>query len=81
MYKCENCEKEYKTEKGLGKHVCYYECDENNCKEKFKSKENFKQHKANIHNIDVVWFKCKFKCKNDNDLQQHLFWIMWRTSA
>ena len=38
------------------------------------SKHIFKQHKANIHGIDVKWFKCdqcEYKCKSNGNLKKH----------
>ncbi len=34
-----------------------FECE--HCKHKTKRKGDLKQHLANIHNIDVVWYKCR----------------------
>ena len=37
---------------------------------------HFKEHKANVHNVDVTWHhcdvgKCTYQCKNKSDLKEH----------
>ena len=49
-----------------------FKCDL--CDFKFKKKGNLKQHKANVHDIGVVWHHCDlcdYKCKMNSSLKRH----------
>ena len=51
-------------------------CEEPDCDYKAKEKGGLKQHKANVHDMDVVWHFCEepdcdYKAKQKGDLKQH----------
>ena len=53
-----------------------YNCNIGDCQSKFKRNEQLKRHKANIHDIDVKWFKCSMegcesKFKQKSNLKTH----------
>lgn len=52
--------------------VRVYECDI--CGKKCTRKSGLKRHKADIHNIDVIWYPCDlcdYKCKRKGQLKTH----------
>ena len=53
-----------------------YRCDEENCSKRCKTKGHLKTHKANTHNIGVVWHycdeeNCSKRCKTKGHLKTH----------
>ena len=51
-----------------------YKCDIDGCDFKSKYKASVKKHKANIHNIDVIWYfcdNCEYKSKSSSHLKRH----------
>jgi len=52
----------------------WHRCGVGGCVYKSKESGNLKQHKADVHGIDVKWFKCDqcaYKCKQNSSLKQH----------
>jgi hypothetical protein len=55
-----------------------FECNINNCKYTSKTSPGLISHKANIHDVNVKWYKCEFKecdykSKTNSDLTRHDF--------
>ena len=53
-----------------------HQCDQPNCTKKFKKASALKQHKADVHDIDVTWHQCDQpncteKFKRANNLKEH----------
>ena len=51
-------------------------CNQPGCNKPFKKPSDLKQHKAHVHDIDVVWFECdqpecNYKCKKASNIKQH----------
>lgn len=52
-------------------------CDIEGCDYKSDNNSHMKRHKANKHDIDIIWhlckeLNCKYKCKNASDLKKHM---------
>jgi len=59
-----------------GRFVKMFKCGIDCCKYESNNVNNLKQHKANIHDIDVIWHvcdqeECDYKCKRADSLKQH----------
>ena len=82
-YKCpyDGCDLEAKEETNLLRHIDEIhknirkrKCEESGCDYSSKRANALKLHKANIHNINVMWYycdKCDFKSKESGNVTKH----------
>ena len=62
-------------------HVCpvvkkkkYFVCDVPGCKQKATTRNSLKRHKADVHDIDTVWYSCDlcdYRSKRNSNLKRH----------
>ncbi len=62
------------SNQNTGKYIVLHKCNQPGCSYETKRKSHLKSHKANIHDIGVLWHKCEHcdhKTKQKSDLTQH----------
>jgi uncharacterized C2H2 Zn-finger protein len=86
LFKCPECERTFKQVGTRTQHVTFkhrherpHKCDQDGCEQTFKQASDLVVHKADAHDIGVVWHKCDadpgkcdYQCKRLSSLTEHI---------